>query len=463
MADLENVQAIVARSSAKKFHVVLLYKFESPRGAKRFLQEWTKGTLAGLAPEIDNRPSQHFLFTWSGVEALLENHPTLDPESERRELEPFFVDPTQAPGAAVAEQLGFLGASAPEGWWHRRFTSADIDLAIYVSLDSPEQKAERLEQLRTSAAACGLRELELPSFADRALSGFRPADGRLHFGYRDGVTSVQIDWAESRAPGAVDFRELVVGYPSEDYPTAPAKSGAWQEFARDSSFAGLAWIYQDVARFNKFLEVASPQAAPHSSYDAKEYLASKLMGRWRDGSPLAKFPSVPPPAPDFDNSFGYADDPFGSKTPLASHVRLTFSRDQRLKFADQVRFPAGPPRLVRRGFSYGPPLDGQEDDGVDRGVVGLFFFARVNEQFYTVLRWMQKTGFSDSFKSLPNGLNAQDPLLGNRNTPKANQEFCIAVEGGNLLRLQLSDFVRYKGVAVFFVPSLRALEVLCSD
>lgn len=100
---------------------------------------------------------------------------------------------------------------------------------------------------------------------------------------------------------------------------------------------------------------------------------------------------------------------------------------------------------------------------MDRGVVGLFFFARVNEQFYTVLRWMQKTGFSDSFKSLPNGLNAQDPLLGNRNTPKANQEFCIAVDGGNLLRLQLSDFVRYKGVAVFFVPSLRALEVLCSD
>jgi hypothetical protein len=462
MADLDNVQAIVARGSVKKFHVVLLYKLQSPRGAKRFLRQWTKGTLGGLASEIDSRPSQHFLFTWSGIETLLKNHPTLDPDSGRRELEPFFVDPSQAPGAAVAEQLGFLGASAPEGWWDHRFTSADIDFAIYASLDSPEQKAELLEQLRASAAACDLRELELPSFSDRALSGLRPADGRLHFGYRDGITSVQIDWTESRAPGTVNFRELVVGYPSEDYPTAPAKRGAWQEFARDGSFAGLAWIYQDVARFNKFLEVEGPRVEPYCGYDAKEYLAAKLMGRWRDGSPLAKFPFVPPPAPDFDNSFGYADDPLGLNTPLASHIRLTFSRDQRLKFADQVRFPAGPPRLVRRGFSYGPRLDGHEDDGVDRGVVGLFFFARVNEQFYTVLRWIQKTGFSDAFKSLPNGLNAQDPLLGNRGMPKANPEFCIAVES-NLLRLQLTDFVRYKGVVVFFVPSLRALEVLCLD
>ena len=61
-------------------------------------------------------------------------------------------------------------------------------------------------------------------------------------------------------------------------------------------------------------------------------------------------------------------------------------------------------------------------------MVGLFFFARVNEQFYTILRWIYKTDFGDAFKTIPNGLNAQDGLVGNRADPKANTVFTIPRE-----------------------------------
>jgi hypothetical protein len=134
-----------------------------------------------------------------------------------------------------------------------------------------------------------------------------------------------------------------------------------------------------------------------------------------------------------------------------------------MKFANRVRFPNGPPRVIRRGFSYGPPLQGVQDDGKDRGVVGLFFFARVNEQFYTILRWMQKTEFSDVFKKIPNGLNAQDGLIGSREDPTANTRHHIPLPAGGSLSLQLADFLRYRGVAVMFAPSIKGLRTLCVD
>jgi deferrochelatase/peroxidase EfeB len=387
MPNLGNIQAIVAKSSPKPLITVLLFKLGAADGAKSFLREWIVNTPAGAASNVGGQPAFYFLFSWNGLEVLLRDHAQLDVAQGRRQFETFFVDPVQAPdGPAVAEQLGFLGASAPERWWDRKFTSRDIDLAVYASFDTSEQKSENLDRLRQSAARHGLQELKLPTFADSALSGQRPADGRLHFGYRDGVTSPTIDWDDTRGAGTVNFREFVVGYPNEDYPTAPQRAGAWQDFARDGSYAALAWIHQDVAGFNQFLRTNAPATAPHVAPDqAEEWLAAKLMGRWRDGSPLSKYPDLPPQPPQLDDNFGYADDPAGIKCPLMSHIRVANLRDQPMKFANRVRFPGGPPRLLRRGFSYGPSLHGVQDDGLDRGLVGLFFFARVNEQFYTVL------------------------------------------------------------------------------
>jgi deferrochelatase/peroxidase EfeB len=461
MADVGNVQAIVARSSAKPLIAVLLFKLGDAVGARAFLKEWLPKTPAGMAPETDGQPAFHFLFSWKGLEALLSGRPGFDVAQGRREFEVYFVDPTQAPDGAVATQLGFLGASSPASWWDGKFASGDVDLAVHISFDNAEQKTDYLEQLRGSAAKYGVQELKLEGREDNALSGFRPSDGRLHFGYRDGITAPQVDWNDTHSTGTVDYREFVVGYPNDDYPTSPQSPGIWQDFARDGSYVGLSWAYQDVAGFNKFLQDSASQVAQEVGADlAEEWIAAKLMGRWRPGSPLSKFPDAPPTTPQLDDAFGYADDPLGLKCPVGAHIRIVNSRDQPLKFANQVRFPKGPPRVIRRGFSYGPHLDGTQDDGKDRGIIGLFYFARVNEQFYTILRWIQKTDFSDAFKKIPDGLNAQDALVGNREDPKANTRFEIPRADKAALSLQLQNFIRYKGVLVLFAPGMKALSVI---
>ena len=478
MVDVGNVQAIIARSSAKPLLAVLLFKFGDAAGAKAFLIRWVPRAAGGMAPDGDG-PAFHFMFSWSGIEALMSNRRDLDVAQGRRAFGAFFTDATQAPDGGIAPQLGFLGESSPASWWNGKFASRDIDLAIHIGFNTAEQRTDCLAEVRRSAADSGVRELTLEGWNDRALSGFRPTDGRLHFGYRDGITNPDVDWLDTKAAGTTDFREIVVGYPNEDYPTSPHSPGVWQDFARDGSFAGLSWVYQDVASFNQFLRDNASQAAQHVAPTlAEEWIAAKLMGRWRHGSPLSNFPDAPPPTPQLDNSFGYQDDPAGVKCPLGAHIRIVNCRDQPMKFANSSRFPKGPPRVIRRGFSYGSQLDGTQDDGKDRGVIGLFYFARVNEQFYTILRWMQKTDFSDAFKQIPNGLNAQDALMGNRAEPRASTEFLVplAQAANSLLQtsdaslesfripltLQLMDFIRYKGVAVLFAPSMKALNTMIS-
>jgi hypothetical protein len=124
---------------------------------------------------------------------------------------------------------------------------------------------------------------------------------------------------------------------------------------------------------------------------------------------------------------------------------------------------------MRRGFSYGEPLEplqSVEDDHQDRGVVGMFFCARVNQQFYTVLRWIRNTDFSEAFMAIPNGLRAQDALLGARPDPpdpRSNTNLYIPQAGSGPLSLSLANFVRFRGVAVLFAPSLKALGILSSS
>ncbi|MHC2578881.1 deferrochelatase/peroxidase EfeB [Bradyrhizobium diazoefficiens] len=462
MVDLANLQAIVARSSTKPLLAVLLFKFGDAGRARAFLQQWIPRTAAGRAPDPGG-PAFHFMFSWKGIEALMAGRPGFDVAQGRREFDVFFVDPAQAPDGGVAEQLGFSGTSAPAAWWDGKFKSGDVDLAIHIGFDTAEQKSDCLADLRQSAASFGVQELTLEGWDDSALSGSLPADGRLHFGYRDGITAPNIDWQDAGTPGTVDCREIVVGYPNEAFPTAPHNPGPWQDFARDGSFVGLSWVYQDVAGFNKFLQDNAPLAAPHVGPElAEEWIAAKLMGRWRHGSPLSRFPDAPPSTPQLDDSFGYGDDPDGVKCPLGAHIRIANCRDQPMKYANHVRFPKGPPRVIRRGFSYGPRLDSVQDDGKDRGIVGLFYFARINEQFYTILRWMQKTEFADAYKKLPNGYNAQDALTGNRRYPKAETQFGVPLKDNASVTFRLEEFIRFKGVAVLFAPSMRALNTMIS-
>jgi deferrochelatase/peroxidase EfeB len=224
------------------------------------------------------------------------------------------------------------------------------------------------------------------------------------------------------------------------------------------------WISQDVGRFEQYLTDKAPEVARFAgTADPREWLAARLLGRWRDGTPLALHDKEPAAPADLNNDFGYADDPTGMKCPVTAHIRVVNSRDQPLKFANKVRFPNGPPRLARRGFSYGAPWTGPKENDEDRGIVGMFFCARVNEQFYTVLRWMHQTDFSEVYKTFPKGTRAQDALVGDRSDATANTTIHLVSADRQSADVGLGTFISYRGVALLFAPGMEALATLAAQ
>ena len=146
-------------------------------------------------------------------------------------------------------------------------------------------------------------------------------------------------------------------------------------------------------------------------------------------------------------------------------VRFRISPPKRMRFPPRSlrRFLKGPPWLIRRGCFYGPPLEGDVDDDRDRGIIGAFICVRLHEQLYSVLRWMQKTDFSDAFGAVPGGFKSQDLLCGNRAKPGASTRARLANGGPDPAGMSMADFIEYRGGVSLFLPSLAALRVLASQ
>src|SRR5437588_50154 len=72
-------------------------------------------------------------------------------------------------------------------------------------------------------------------------------------------------------------------------------------------------------------------AARHYPHGDEELLAAKIVGRWRDGTPLSVSPDRPDAAIASDparvNDFRYEDDPDGLACPLGAHIRRANPRD----------------------------------------------------------------------------------------------------------------------------------------
>jgi deferrochelatase/peroxidase EfeB len=176
---------------------------------------------------------------------------------------------------------------------------------------------------------------------------------------------------------------------------------------------------------------------------------------------LALSPDGPSERIPKDAAFAFkAQDPHGLRCPFSAHIRVTNPRDQDL---DPIETD-GVPRLIRRGMPYGPEMSSEQvdDDGVDRGIIGIFICSNIRRQFYTLTRWISETSFSPVFDGQRHG---QDPLFGNRHfpaasSPSASNSFVMASPSGLRTISPLQEFVHTKGTAFFLLPSLSALQKL---
>jgi Dyp-type peroxidase family len=373
-------------------------------------------------------------FTYEGLRALGVPQASLDsfPEEFREGM------------AARAAVLNDVGHNSPANWEYP-FGTPDLHVALAIYSRDQSSLETVLERARQShhdlpgiSVVYRLQFSELP-------------EGRNPFGFKDGLHNPQVEGSGAPVhPGygrAIKAGEFIMGYPDELGETATRPDP--EALRRNGTFLAFRKFHTNVVEFRKYLREHA------SSPEEEEWIAAKMVGRWRSGAPLVLAPEQDDPKlgadADRNNKFSYADDMQGLKCPFSSHIRRVNPRDA-LKndlVATDLHY------FLRRGTNYGPPLpEGVlEDDGADRGGAFLFIGAHLTRQFeFVQSQWVTDGNF------ISHGTE-QDPIIGN-----ANDGGIYTIPKRPIRRRLhgLPQFVAVRGGEYFFMPGLRALEWLAN-
>lgn len=306
--------------------------------------------------------------------------------------------------------------------------------------------------------------------------------------------------------------ELLLGYPRNDGSNAWQVPGAYYQehgptplqpqpaevaygrFFSDGSFGIFRKVYQNTPVFERYLNAQAirVQGARSLAYTVG-WLKAKLLGRWPNGERVeeniettdprqllpaqqsritAKYvesvtqtdqdqlgfkpvksdpnttgstthPAAPNPSLDGDLN--------GFRCPFGAHIRRMNPRDDPV--VPKMKRP-----LLRRGLPYGPKYPIQEDglfedDMKDRGLLGLFFCASIEDQFEHVLaNWANNNPMGMPFKQ-----HGKDPLIGNQALLVG--QFEIPMRNAESIWLNdLPVFVETRGTCYAFFPSIKALN-----
>ena len=260
--------------------------------------------------------------------------------------------------AARAEQLGDAGDSAPERWEPGLGTARRTSCSTFTRPDRAA-RGPRAAAARSSgpggAAVVGSR---------RAVLQF----GREHFGFSDGFSQPAIQGGPRRAAGAGGAGEPAAGARSPRGVRARPPRRGGRAAGGAGGAAGATAATSSTASSTRTSRASA--ATPHRRRTfpgGEELLAAKIVGRWRDGTPLA-VARAPGPGDrarrEAQQRFRYGGDPDGMRCPLGAHIRRTNPRhslgcDGKLSRRH---------RIVRRGMPYGQPLpEGADDDGSSAG------------------------------------------------------------------------------------------------
>ncbi|MEP7049923.1 MAG: peroxidase [Pseudomonadota bacterium] len=400
--------------------------------------------------------------------------------------------------ASRARRLGDDGPSDPERWaWGNRGQPVHGLLALFAGEGDADPEDWVKIQEFIDAQVCRAHGLRIVKELDTLASN--QARRKEHFGFRDGIANPQLEGLpRDHADDVIALGEILLGHENAYgklslSPEVPADADPQnrlspvegrleaRDFGKNGSYLVFRQLAQDVQAFWQYIERARrlvPDAPPGRA--GREWLASKFVGRWPNGTPLTRFPNAPGPTTGHDsNSFSYGlhDDSFGTRCPIGSHIRRTNPRDTALPVPHDPELSGDPKdastrqerlmltarhRILRRGRAYGPPVDenfdldallnvsGQEE----RGLHFLCFNANLGRQFeFVQSNWAQNPTFA--------GLSSDpDPLLGaHREVPFNASDFTI--QGCPVRRVRdLPRVVEVRGGAYFFMPSRRALEFL---
>jgi cytochrome P450/deferrochelatase/peroxidase EfeB len=477
--DLTDVQANVLHGIGARYACHVGLRFGPVERARALLHELLESKAA---PTISNgttrlRPpgvSTYALtvgFTYSGLTKL--GIADADRKAFALAHHPFVRGPDKRD---IATAVGDIGTSGPAYWQFGGSYPVDMVVSLYANdrtvLDG---HCERLRECFAVHQVSVVNDREWPA------NLLRPGDTAqrhvVHFGYIDGfaqprlaIQSTPSPEQSARSPEPdmqprAGIGEFLLG---EDYPNVfggkDSLGGLSPKLAQNATFAAMRIMHQDAAAFETLLNDASASQGVD-----REWVAAKLMGRWRDGTPLEQSPDrpVPEPAAPPRNCFDYSpstenpsnvDDSSGLRCPIGAHARRMNPRSATVAGRAHSR------RLLRRGMPYGPLYKGHgEDDGKERGLIGLFLCADLERQYEFIMRqWVQGDRATSGI------VGQQDPIIGaqsevNENCPMSGQ-FRIPRDGGEGdVVLQMPRLVHTVGSVYLFMPGLTGLRHLAEE
>jgi Dyp-type peroxidase family len=280
--------------------------------------------------------------------------------------------------------------------------------------------------------------------------------GAEHFGFKDGFSQPSIARVAGSGPRRGEgtltrwghwrrlaLGEFVLGYRDEGGLFAPAPLGPLGD---DATFMVVRKLEQKVAAFRDYIE----QTAARVNLD-EALLRAKMVGRWDNGSALARYPRKPGPPAGKDpkaSRFHYAIDPKGLRCPVGAHVRRANPRDS---LGWQGRLTQRH-RIIRRGMPYGPELAaaaGSEDDGERRGLMFVCHQADIERQFEFIQRQWLADGDALRLGS------ASDPLV----ATGGRRQMVIAGHPPAVLE-GIPAFVQTLGGAYYLLPGAAGLQAI---
>jgi deferrochelatase/peroxidase EfeB len=434
MLELDDVQhLLVSRMPAMAARYEFL-SFPTPSNGHAWLSTILEkvGSAKAAAEDTSHARWVTVGFTWNGLRAM-----GVDEHSLATFPEEFRIGM-----AARARMLGTTGKNAPENWIGGLTSPGLHAIVILFASDIDERERCRREH-EPFRRECGVELL-----SDLDLAAIPPfTHPHEHFGYRDRLSEPLVEGCGFEpTPGSgepLKAGEFFLGYPDETglQPALPEP----EILSRNGSFVGYLRLQQHVGVFREFLR------ANGKTPEEQEWVAAKLMGRWRSGAPLVLSPDKDSPELAADksraNDFNYKEmDPHGYACPLGSHIRRMNPRDT----AHNIRRR----RMIRRGGTYGPALpEGAPEDGVERGVAAFVGCASLARQFEFAMNvWTNDPEFHEL-------KNERDPIFG---TQDGTFDMTIPKRPIKRKITGLPAFTTVRGGAYFFLPGMRALRFLAS-
>ncbi|TPI62533.1 Dyp-type peroxidase [Mesorhizobium sp. B3-1-3] len=403
----------------------------------------------------------------------------------------------------------------PSHWTIGRPDSASMDIVLTIAGDRREDVdafraaiEARLAQHTAADGTPGLRRSTEDLFGDTLGDDL---NGHEHFGFKDGVsqpalrgrsksspesfvTERTLDPTSPQAtrvgrpgqvllwPGQILLRQLRQSATDPTKPSPAIEVGpVW---VTNGSFMVLRVLEQDVPAFWKTMRGYAQTVDGRDDDTTTDWVAARVVGRWRSGAPLERTPDADDPRLVGDNrvsnDFGFRQDttrpimaagqpplptlplakgdPEGAICPFAAHIRKVNPRDDAVE-------QGGPNdtllRLfVRRGIPFGPRFPDPRravPDGISRGLIFVSYQASIERQFEFVMqKWVNSN-------EAPRAASGRDAVLGRHAVQPGTPATTMRVqdqEGEIHILPQVTDFITPKGGGYFFTPSIKALSEL---